>query len=79
MATFQPKAPKNTAIVCPNHSEPLEGLPNPLPSKGEGMCPISGAMFAYEVDLESGETTYIKDKNGNLVPVPTYKVTGEEK
>lgn len=65
--------------VCPNHGEPLEGLPNPMTAKGVGICPVSRVRFEYEVDIESADTTYIKDHNGNLVAVPGYTVTcGEE-
>lgn len=79
MADFAPVPKKNKAIVCPNHGEPLEGLPSPIPSKGTGRCPISKCMFNYEISMETGDTTYVKDHNGNITAVPTYKVEGEEK
>lgn len=79
MADFVPLQPKNKSIVCPNHAEPLEGLPNPLTPKGTGRCPISGCHFSYVIDMEAESTAYEKDHNGNLKAVPVYKVLGEEK
>lgn len=82
MADFAPKKPakgKSKMPCCPNHGEPLEGLPKPLTPKGTGMCPISGCWFDYEVSLDAGDTEYVKDHNGNITEVPTYKVIGEEK
>lgn len=65
-----------TKPVCPNHGEPLEGLPFPMPSKGTGKCPVSGVDFDYEVELD--ENQVVKDKFGNLTKVPTWEVRGEE-
>lgn len=64
-----------TRPKCPNHGEYLEGLPFPMKEKGSGMCPVSGAMFAYEMELdttEAGQTT-TKDKDGNVKKVPGEK------
>ncbi len=80
MATFErPKSKKSQVPCCPNHSEPLEGLPVPLTSKGTGICPISKCSFDYEVELDSETQTYEKDHLGNLHAVPQYKVTGDER
>ncbi len=80
MADFKPLTKnKKTVPVCPNHNEPLEGLPRPLTPKGVGMCPISGCSFDYEITVETGEVEYIKDHNGNLTPIPQFKVIGDEK
>lgn len=64
---------------CPNHGAYLEGLGFPMKSKGTGMCPISGASFEYEVDLDEATYKEVLDKNGNITKVPQWKLTGEEK
>lgn len=61
---------------CPNHGEPLEGIPFPMPSKGVGICPVSGCPFEFEV--ETDETKIIIDKNGTPNKSVGWKVTGEE-
>lgn len=67
---------KNGKPCCPNHGEPLEGCGFPLPQKGTGVCPVSGAVFSFEVDVESTETK--RDKFGNMVKVKKFKISGEE-
>lgn len=62
---------------CPNHSEPLEGIPFPIPSKGTGICPVSGCPFDYEV--ETDQETVSNDKFGNVTKNLKWNVTGEEK
>lgn len=71
-------AEKKRMPCCPNHGEPLEGLPVPMTNKGTGVCPISKCHFDYEVDLDAETTEYIKDHTGALVAVPVYKLVGEE-
>lgn len=64
---------------CPNHGCPLDGCGFPLPKKGEGICPVSGAHFAFEVDIAEGEEEMVKDKEGNLKPRPAdWKVSGND-
>ena len=62
---------------CPNHNEPLEDIPFPMPSKGVGICPVSGCPFDFEVELD--ETKVVQDKNGNLEKATSWKVSGDEK
>lgn len=65
-----------TGPKCPNHGCPLDGIPKPMPLKGEGICPVSGAHFAYEVD---GDKTELKrDSSGNMFEVKTFNVTGND-
>lgn len=80
MAEFQPSLNrrKNRVPCCPNHGEPLEGLPHPLTPTGTGICPISKAEFDYSIDLDERSNIQEVDKNGNIKTIPTYKVTGEE-
>lgn len=66
--TFLPK--------CPNHGCPLEGCGFPLPSKGTGICPVSGCPFDFEV--ETDEEKIKMDKFGNPVKQVDWKVTGDE-
>ena len=78
MATFKPTINNKMVPVCPNHGEPLEGLPSPVPAKGNGRCPISKVMFAYSINAQSGDTEYAKDHDGNLTALPTFTVHGDE-
>lgn len=77
MTTFKPVT-KNGGPKCPNHGEFLEGLPHPIPNKGTGICPVSKCPFDYVIDLDAEDVTYEKDHLGNLKPVKTYKVSGDE-
>ena len=61
---------------CPNHAEPLEGIPFPIPQKGTGMCPVSGCSFDYEVELD--QAVNVVDKNGTLTKKVGWQVNGEE-
>ena len=66
----------NGKPCCPNHGEPLEGIGFPTPSKGEGQCPASGRIFAFE--CETDELVMKRDKNGKPIKSMTWNVTGEE-
>lgn len=61
-------------IRCPNHNEPLDSISREdlRKGKGNGRCPVSGAMFAFEADTEN----FTKDKFGNLVA--SVKLSGHE-
>jgi hypothetical protein len=61
---------------CPNHGEPLEGLPFPIPEKGTGICPISGCRFAYEVEIDEEEK--VVDKFGKESKRMKWKLDGKE-
>ncbi len=61
---------------CPNHSCALEGVGFPMPAKGTGQCPVSGASFDFEAEVE--KTKMVKDKDGNLTPSVGWKVSGDE-
>ncbi len=65
-------------IVCPNHGCPLEGLGFPIPKKGVGMCPISGASFEYEAEGDEQKMQIGKDKNGRMIKIAPYIITGTE-
>lgn len=78
MSEFKSVSKKHVPC-CPNHGEPLYGLPNPIPNKGIGRCPVSNCAFAYEIETNEGTTKREVDKYGNIKDVKTYKVTGEEK
>lgn len=62
--------------TCPNHGVALEGCGFPLPAKGEGRCPVSGAAFDFEADVD--EQAVVQDKDGNLAKKPKWKVDGDD-
>ena len=64
------------APQCPNHRCALEGLPFPLPTKGIGKCPISGADFEFEADVD--ESKVITDKFGNITKAVGWRISGGE-
>lgn len=78
MAEFKPLTNKKRVPCCPNHGEPLDGVGYPIPRKGEGICPVSGAHFDFEISLDQESVEYEKDHAGNLKPVPQYRVNGDE-
>lgn len=61
---------------CPNHGEPLEGLPDPLTPKGTGKCPVSGCDFDYVIDLDDKKVE--RDKFGNIKFIHSANVTGND-
>lgn len=65
-------------IECPNHKEPLEGLPFPITKKGIGKCPVSGVDFEYEANLDEDKNSTAVDKFGNKLKSQTYTVTGDD-
>lgn len=67
--------------LCPNHGCALEGCGFPLPKKGEGICPESGAHFQFEVEVDDDKMVggTKKDKNGNIIKGSSWKVIGDEK
>lgn len=62
--------------ICPNHFAPLEGCGFPLPSKGTGVCPVSGASFDFEVEVD--EEKEVVDVHGNISKKVNWKVQGNE-
>lgn len=63
---------------CPNHNEPLEDCGFPLPAKGSGTCPVSGALFDFEVETDVTKVKNVVDTAGNVKKVAPYKVSGED-
>jgi hypothetical protein len=61
---------------CPNHNEPLEGCGFPLPAKGVGKCPISGADFEFEAEVDEAKT--LVDKFGNVKKETGFRVSGDD-
>lgn len=66
--TFRPQ--------CPNHGCPLDGIPFPMPEKGEGICPVSGYSFTFEVEVDKEKVEV--DKFGNPSKKLDWKLTGKE-
>lgn len=67
-----------TAPRCPNHGVVLEGVGFPLPPKGEGVCPVSKAHFAFSVDGSEESMKPFKDAAGNITMQPSWRIIGEE-
>jgi hypothetical protein len=63
---------------CPNHGEPLEDIPFPMPKKGVGICPVSKCPFDYEVEVDEDKVEEGVDKFGNKTKIAPWKVTGDE-
>lgn len=61
---------------CPNHGCPLEDMGFPRKTKGVATCPVSGAQFAYEADVD--ETKNTVDKNGNVTKGQIWKIDGRD-
>lgn len=68
---------KSYKPCCPNHKVDLVDLPFPLTPKGEGVCPISGCHFDYEIELDS--SVMEMDKDGKPKKVIKFNVSGDEK
>lgn len=61
---------------CPNHAVTLVDLPFPLKPKMIGICPISGASFEVEVEIDENEM--VQDKNGNISKKVGWKLIGND-
>ncbi len=62
--------------TCPNHKVELTQTGFPLPSKGQGTCPVSGATFAFEAETVSDAVKL--DVNGKAIVEKQWRVTGED-
>lgn len=65
-------------VKCPNHGCPLDGIGFPMPRKGIGMCPVSGAEFAFEVETDELKMKDGVDKFGNKTRIADWKVEGND-
>ncbi len=63
---------------CPNHKVDLTQCGFPIPQKGQGVCPVSGATFAFEADVGSMNQEIKLDAQGNPQIVPQWKITGSD-
>lgn len=61
---------------CPNHGAALEGCGFPLPAKGTGRCPVSGAEFEFEAVVDEEKT--VLDKDGNVSKEVGWRINGQE-
>ena len=73
-----PIKPPSGGPKCPNHGAPLEGMGFPMPKKGTGICPISGAPFEYEIETDEQKMKVEKDINGNIIKRAPWKLKGDE-
>lgn len=63
---------------CPNHDVELTQCGFPLPAKGQGVCPVSGATFAFEVDVGAVGDELKLDSSGKVVVEKKYKIEGSD-
>lgn len=63
---------------CPNHDVELTQTGFPLPSKGQGVCPVSGAQFSFEIDIGEATDVIKLDQNGKPIVERKWKITGSE-
>lgn len=64
--------------TCPNHEVELTQCGFPLPSKGQGVCPVSGATFAFEAEVGETGNEIKLDRNGKPIVQPKWKITGSD-
>lgn len=63
---------------CPNHKVDLKQTGFPLPAKGQGVCPVSGASFTFEADsAEVGQEVRL-DRDGKPIVSKSWKITGSD-
>lgn len=74
--TNPPLRTPSFAPRCPNHNEILEGCGFPLPAKGVGTCPVSGAPFAFEIEVD--DTKMVKNKDGTMSKAVGWALNGNE-
>lgn len=65
-------------IKCPNHHVELTQLGFPIPAKGQGVCPVSGASFDFVADTQGESDTMTIDSKGNKIPAKNWKVIGND-
>lgn len=70
------KTMPSTLPKCPNHGVTLEGFPFPMTSKGTAKCPVSGADFDYEAEVD--ETKVTVDKNGEVTKESKWHLDGND-
>lgn len=63
---------------CPNHKVDLTQCGFPIPAKGQGVCPVSGATFAFEADIAEVGTEIKLDRDGKPVVEHKWKITGSD-
>lgn len=63
---------------CPNHEVELTQCGFPLPARGQGVCPVSGATFDFEVDVEEGMQEVKYDRSGKAIIEQKWKITGSD-
>lgn len=61
---------------CPNHGEPLYGMPFPLPSQGVGKCPVSHCDFEFTAETDEGKV--VKNADGSMSKAVGWKLSGHD-
>lgn len=63
---------------CPNHDVELTQCGFPLPKHGQGVCPVSGASFDFEIDTAESEASLKLNSKGEIIKETKWKITGED-
>lgn len=63
---------------CPNHEVELTQTGFPLPSKGQGVCPVSGATFAFEADVGKMTTEIKYGTDGKPIVEQQWNIEGSD-
>lgn len=66
----------STLPKCPNHGVTLEGFPFPMTTKGTAKCPVSGADFDYQAEVDEDKVQ--QDKDGNITKGSKWKTDGND-
>lgn len=64
--------------LCPNHQVELTQTGFPVPPKGQGVCPVSGAWFAFEADVGEATDEIKYDRDGKPIVKRNWKITGSD-
>lgn len=49
-----------------------------MPAKGQGVCPVSGATFAFEADVGAVTDEIKFDRDGKAIIDKKWKITGSD-
>ncbi len=63
-------------VQCPNHEVELVDLPFPMVAHGTATCPVSQCIFEFNAEIDTKKM--VQDKNGNIKPATSYRISGNE-
>lgn len=68
----------NSKPRCPNHDVELTQCGFPIPKRGQGVCPVSGASFDFEIDVAESTTALKLNAKGEIIKTTQWKITGND-